>query len=170
MKRRSVDETSFDELVATDTACEANPNVKIHFRHKLQTADLDKAHLTFRGPDGQELRVQHRALFGCDGAYSAVRRQMLRRPRFNYSQTYIPHGYLELCIPPTKDGQFAMEVNYLHIWPRGEFMLIALPNQDRTYTATLFMPFDIFESLSSAEEVLAFFRVHFPDTIPLIGE
>lgn len=152
------------------TACEANPNVKIHFRHKLQTADLDKAHLTFRGPDGQELRVQHRALFGCDGAYSAVRRQMLRRPRFNYSQTYIPHGYLELCIPPTKDGQFAMEVNYLHIWPRGQFMLIALPNQDRTYTATLFMPFDIFESLSSAEELLAFFRVHFPDTIPLIGE
>lgn len=152
------------------SACESNPNVRLHFRHKLESADLDQAQLSFRGPDGQELKVQHRAVFGCDGAYSAVRRQMLRRPMFNYSQTYIPHGYLELCIPPTADGQFAMEVNYLHIWPRGQFMLIALPNQDRTYTATLFMPFAVFDSLTDRDKLLTFFDRYFPDAVPLIGK
>uniref|UniRef100_A0A224YU54 Kynurenine 3-monooxygenase n=1 Tax=Rhipicephalus zambeziensis TaxID=60191 RepID=A0A224YU54_9ACAR len=151
------------------SACEANPNVRLHFRHKLQSADLDQAELNFRGPDGKDVRVHHRAVFGCDGAYSAVRRQMLRRPMFNYSQTYIPHGYLELCIPPTKDGEFAMEVNYLHIWPRGEFMLIALPNQDKTYTATLFMPFAVFDGLTDRHKLLSFFDKYFPDAVPLIG-
>jgi 2-polyprenyl-6-methoxyphenol hydroxylase-like FAD-dependent oxidoreductase len=69
---------------------------------------------------------------GCDGAYSAVRKQMLQRAGFNFSQTYIEHGYLELCIPATTDDKFAMPHNYLHIWPRGKFMMIALPNQVST--------------------------------------
>jgi kynurenine 3-monooxygenase len=67
-------------------------------------------------------------IIGCDGAYSAVRKQMLQRPGFNFSQTYIEHGYLELCIP-ADDDKFLMPHNYLHIWPRGKFMMIALPNQ-----------------------------------------
>lgn len=94
---------------------------------------------------------------------------MLARPGFDYNQKYIPHGYIELCIPP-KGDQFAMPHNYLHIWPRGEFMMIALPNQDKTWTVTLFMPFKIFESLQTPESILKFFSEHFPDSIPLIGE
>lgn len=95
---------------------------------------------------------------------------MLSKSGFDYSQTYIEHGYMELCIPPTNDGDFAMPVNYLHIWPRGKFMMIALPNQDRTWTVTLFMPFENFKMLDSSEKLLEFFETHFPDSIALIGK
>ena len=109
-------------------------------------------------------------VIGCDGAYSAVRREMMRKPRFNYSQEYIPHAYMELSVPPTPDGDFAMPRNYLHIWPRGQFMMIALPNQDRSFTLTLFMPTDTFSSLTDTESVLQFFNENFQDSIPLIGQ
>ncbi|KAL3183690.1 hypothetical protein MRX96_033779 [Rhipicephalus microplus] len=128
------------------SACEANPNVRLHFRHK--------AAIGRPGPGGTELSRPRRQ--GC--------------PRSSPRGTYIPHGYLELCIPPTKDGEFAMEVNYLHIWPRGEFMLIALPNQDKTYTATLFMPFAVFDGLTDRHKLLSFFDKYFPDAVPLIGQ
>ncbi|XP_042912905.1 kynurenine 3-monooxygenase-like [Parasteatoda tepidariorum] len=94
---------------------------------------------------------------------------MLKMPRFNYSQHYIEHGYLELCIPATESGEFAMEKNYLHIWPRHTFMMIALPNQDKTYTVTLFMPFEIFESIKTPDNLIQFFKNNFSDAIPLIG-
>ena len=70
-----------------------------------------------------EVTVEPDLVIGCDGAFSAVRKEMMKRPRFNYSQTYIPHAYMELCIPPV-DGEFAMPENFLHIWPRGKFMMI----------------------------------------------
>jgi len=95
---------------------------------------------------------------------------MLKRPHFNYQQTYIPHGYMELCIPPNVDGDFAMPPNYLHIWPRGQFMMIALPNQDKSWTVTLFMPFNIFDSLKTPDQLLTFFSEHYPDSIDLIGK
>lgn len=109
-------------------------------------------------------------IVGCDGAFSAVRREMLKRPGFNFSQTYIEHGYLELCIPPGKDGEYKMPHNFLHIWPRGKFMMIALPNQDSSWTVTLFMPFETFDSIKTKEMLLDFFQKYFPDSIPLIGE
>ncbi|KAK8734985.1 hypothetical protein OTU49_005768 [Cherax quadricarinatus] len=99
-----------------------------------------------------------------------MRKQMLKRPRFNYSQQYIPHGYMELCIPATPQGEFAMPCNYLHIWPRGTYMMIALPNQDRSWTVTLFMPFEIFDKLTSPEILLEFFKENYPDAIALIGK
>jgi kynurenine 3-monooxygenase len=107
---------------------------------------------------------------GADGAYSSIRRQMMKQPRFDYSQTYIPHGYLELCIPPRPDGSHAMPKNYLHIWPRGQFMMIALPNQDASWTVTLFMPFDHFAKLNTPDQLLEFFQEHYPDAVPLIGK
>ncbi|KAA8584030.1 hypothetical protein FQN60_015238, partial [Etheostoma spectabile] len=88
--------------------------------------------------------------------------------RFNYSQTYIPHGYMELSMPPI-NGEFAMKPDYLHIWPRNTFMMIALPNLDKTFTCTLFMPFEEFEKITTGDEVLEFFQEYFPDTIALIG-
>ncbi|KAG8258408.1 hypothetical protein J6590_030756 [Homalodisca vitripennis] len=94
----------------------------------------------------------------------------MKRPMFDYNQTYIQHGYMELCIPPTQDGQFAMKPNYLHIWPRGSFMMIALPNQDCSWTVTLFMPFSQFSALDSPVRLLNFFHTHFPDSISLIGK
>lgn len=107
---------------------------------------------------------------GADGAFSSIRKQLMKQPRFDYSQTYIPHGYLELCIPPCSDGSHAMPKNYLHIWPRGQFMMIALPNQDASWTVTLFMPFDHFAKLNTPDQLLEFFQEHYPDAVPLIGK
>uniref|UniRef100_A0A7N6BMU1 FAD-binding domain-containing protein n=1 Tax=Anabas testudineus TaxID=64144 RepID=A0A7N6BMU1_ANATE len=119
-------------------------------------------------PDGSKVQIKADLIVGCDGAFSATRKQFLRRSRFNYSQTYIPHGYMELTMPPV-NGEFAMKPNYLHIWPRNTFMMIALPNLDRTFTCTLFMPFEDFEKITTGDEVIKFFQKYFPDTIPLIG-
>ncbi|KAL9957905.1 hypothetical protein ACROYT_G034860 [Oculina patagonica] len=153
------------------SVAETYPGVGLHFEHKLIAADLEKGHLTFKcsGSD-QKLEVDADLVLGCDGAYSAVRRELMKRPRFDFSQEYIPHGYKELCLAPTQDGEFAMAVNYLHIWPRQTFMLIALPNQDKSFTCTLFLPFDQFDKLKTREDVLNFFQAEFPDFLSLMGE
>uniref|UniRef100_A0A8C4F9X2 Kynurenine 3-monooxygenase n=1 Tax=Dicentrarchus labrax TaxID=13489 RepID=A0A8C4F9X2_DICLA len=122
----------------------------------------------FLRSDGSEEHIKADLIVGCDGAFSAIRKQFLRRSRFNYSQTYIPHGYMELTMPPI-NGEFAMKPNYLHIWPRNTFMMIALPNLDKTFTCTLFMPFEEFEKITTGDEVIQFFQRYFPDAIPLIG-
>src|SRR3546814_9434125 len=79
---------------------------------------------------------------GADGAYSAVREELLKMDRINFSRQYVAHGYKELSIPPTESGDYALSpINGLHIWPRSQFMLIALPNPDKSFTATLFAPY-----------------------------
>ena len=93
---------------------------------------------------------------GSDGAFSAVRAKMQHLDRFDYRQDYLRHGYKELTIPPAADGGYAMEPHALHIWPRGGSMMIALPNQDRTFTCTLFWPFsgaNSFEALQTEDEI-----------------
>jgi len=153
------------------TKAESFSNVTCHFEHRLADVNLDTATMTFANPDGEGTFTRKAdVLIGCDGAYSAVRKKMLKRPHFNYNQTYIPHGYMELCIPATDKGEFAMPPNYLHIWPRGQFMMIALPNQDKSWTVTLFMPFDIFDAITTPEKLLDFFKTTYADSIPLIGE
>ncbi|XP_063884132.1 kynurenine 3-monooxygenase-like [Scylla paramamosain] len=152
------------------TRAEDFPNVTIHFNHKLEACDLERGEMTFTNTaTGERVSTRADLMIGCDGAYSNVRKQMLKRAHFNYKQEYIPHGYMELCIPATPDGEFAMPPNYLHIWPRGNYMMIALPNQDRSWTVTLFMPFEIFGTLTTPEELLSFFQTNYPDAIPLIG-
>lgn len=88
----------------------------------------------------------------------------------NYRQEYIGHGYKELTIYPTESGEYQMSHQHLHIWPRQAFMMIALPNQDRTFTCTLFMPYEQFDALQTQEQVKAFFVENFPDALKLIGE
>jgi kynurenine 3-monooxygenase len=111
-------------------------------------------------------------IFGSDGAYSAARLQhQLSHDRFQYSQYYIDFGYKELTIPPDANGGFRMEKNALHIWPRGNFMLIALPNIDGSFTCTLFFPFEgetSFQSLDTKEKVSGFFNKTFTDAVPLM--
>ncbi|XP_030310125.1 kynurenine 3-monooxygenase isoform X3 [Calypte anna] len=151
------------------TAAEKYSNAKLYFGHKLVGCNAELGTLTINRYEQQPLEVTYDLIVGCDGAFSTVRKQFMRQTRFNYSHEYIPHGYMELTIPP-KDGDFAMEPNYLHIWPRNTFMMIALPNMDKSFTCTLFMPFEEFEKLKTEEQVLDFFQTHFPDAIPLIGE
>ncbi|XP_068752463.1 kynurenine 3-monooxygenase-like [Montipora capricornis] len=154
------------------SVAETYPGVNLHFEHKLIAADLERGHLSFRchGNDAQRLEVDVDLVIGSDGAYSAVRKELMKRPRFNFSQEYIPHGYKELSLAPTEDGEFAMAVNYLHIWPRQTFMMIALPNQDKSFTCTLFLPFERFDEMETKEDVLDFFQTEFPDFLALMGE
>ena len=100
-----------------------------------------------------------------------MRAEMIRRPNVSYSQQFLAHGYKELTIPPHDDGSHRIEKNALHIWPRGDFMLIALPNPDGSFTCTLFLAYSgkySFEKLNSAEDVKRFFEMHFPDARPLM--
>lgn len=172
----SVDRRCLNELLLTVSE-QYSDLVRLHFEHKLVSCDFDKGSIVFEkniGPGrGHTEMIDRQAdlVIGCDGAYSAVRQQMMKTTRINFQQEYIPHGYIELYIPPSPDGQFAMEQNYLHIWPRQTFMLIALPNvKDKSFVATLFMPFEIFESLTTREKLLEFFQDKFPDALKLMGE
>jgi len=168
----SVGRRYINEILITEA--EKYPNIHFHFNHKLTKADLDKTELKFdrtdlaEGTEGKMKLVKPALVIGCDGAYSAVRREMMKKSYFNFNQMYIPHAYLELCIP-AKDGDFAMAPNYLHIWPRGQFMMIGLPNQDKTFTMTLFMPKETFDGLKDNTSLLDFFSTYFPDSIPLLG-
>lgn len=117
--------------------------------------------------------TQSDLLFGTDGAFSAIRSTLEKTDRFNYSQTYLEHGYKELHIPPNADGSFKMAKNALHIWPRKSFMLIALPNLDGSFTVTLFLAFEgeySFENLTDKKSVLDFFNQDFPDVVPLMPD
>ncbi|ELT88112.1 hypothetical protein CAPTEDRAFT_124977, partial [Capitella teleta] len=121
----SVDRRYLNELLLT--AAERNPSVKIHFEHKFVSCDFQAGTSTFQKPDGSKVTAKSDLIIGCDGAYSSVRHQIMKATRMDFQQAYIPHGYIELRIPPTADNKFAMEANYLHIWPRNAFMMIALP-------------------------------------------
>ncbi|XP_074502933.1 kynurenine 3-monooxygenase [Sebastes fasciatus] len=162
----SVDRANLNKELLTEA--ETYPNTKLNFDHKLQDWSAKTGLMTFDRSDGSSEQIKADLIVGCDGAFSAIRKQFLRLSRFNYSQTYIPHGYMELTMPPI-NGEFAMKPNYLHIWPRNTFMMIALPNMDKTFTCTLFMPFEEFEKITTGDEVIEFFQKYFPDTIPLIG-
>lgn len=127
-----------------------------------------------------EIHARYDLVIGADGAYSNVRESMLKLGRVNFSRQYIGHGYKELSIPPriAADGSptFALDDHQgLHIWPRGEFMLIALPNPDCSFTATLFAPYsgtDGFNSIDANDPaaVRGYFSRHFPDVLPLMPE
>ncbi|KAH8301498.1 hypothetical protein KR059_004834 [Drosophila kikkawai] len=160
--RRQLNEVLLD-------ACDKFPNIQCHFEHKLTAANLREGSMEFRNPKEEIISAGADLIVGCDGAFSSVRQQLVRLPGFNYSQEYIETGYLELCIP-SKLGDFQMPANYLHIWPRDSFMMIALPNQDKSFTVTLSMPFEVFAKIQSKEQLLEFFRINFRDALPLIGE
>jgi len=144
--------------------------VKLFFEHRCAKVEVASNKLHFETTDGAKT-VEADLLFGADGAFSALRSSYLTLDRVNARQQYLEHGYKELTIPPNEDGSLKMEKNALHIWPRKNFMLIALPNTDGTFTCTLFLPFEgpnSFASLKTADDVLAFFNTHFPDAVPLM--
>ncbi len=171
-RREAINSVSRARLSLTliEAAAE-RPNVRLFFDHRCVDVDFDAPAATFERPGGKRDRVESGTVIGCDGAYSAVRAAMQRLDRFEYSQSYLDHGYKELTIPPRADGGFAMEPNALHIWPRGGYMMIALANADRSFTCTCFWPFagrNSFGALRTPNEVSAFFRENFPDAVPLI--
>ena len=147
--------------------------VEIYFDHRCEKIDWTKNEMIFEDTASYQLHtVNCQMIFGSDGAYSAARlTHQLQHERFEYHQSYIDFGYKELCIPAGENGEFQMEKNALHIWPRGNYMLIALPNKDGSFTCTLFFPFEgepSFKSLDSKEKVLEFFQTKFTDALSLM--
>jgi kynurenine 3-monooxygenase len=160
--------------IALLDAAEREPGVSLHFGKRTLDADLDAARLMIEErASGERSEVQGDRLIGADGAFSAVRARMQRLDRFDYRQDYLQHGYKELTIPPLADGGFRMQPNALHIWPRGGFMMIALPNNDGSFTCTLFWPFDGehgFANLRDGAAVERYFQEFFPDAVPLMPD
>ena len=152
-------------------AAEATGQVDVHFEHRLEdfSVSQDAVSLAFEGRSP----LRHDRLFGTDGAFSAVRQRMMKGDRFDFSQSYLAHGYKEIAMPPGEDGGFAIDPEALHIWPRGHFMLMALPNPDRTFTCTLFAPFEGPEGFSGIPDVASarvYFEAHFPDVLALVPD
>lgn len=152
---------------------EQQENVKIHFNERCTS--IDRANLEAHFENGETNKTSSSKsdlIFGSDGAFAASRLNMqLTSDRFEYNQHYISAGYKELIIPPGPNGEFLLEKNALHIWPRGSFMMIALPNMDGNFTCTLFFPFEgekSFATIKTREQVKKFFEEEFPDAVPLM--
>ncbi len=146
-------------------------NVTIHFNSKCQGIDLDNAIGSFIDANGTKIEVKADVILGTDGAGSAVRKSMMARTPellFNFSQNFLRSGYKELEIPAAEDGGYRLDKNTLHIWPRGKFMMIALPNLDGSFTVAMFHPYEGksgFNTLDTEEKVMAFFKKFYPDTL-----
>ena len=178
---------------------EKSPRCELFFGHKLAHVDRegimhlenDKTRIpqakqalgTYNDYTPASVRVKPTLCLGCDGAYSSTREAMLRLLPMDFQRKYIDHGYKEMCIRPTPDGQFAIkDPEALHIWPRGEFMMIALPNQDKSFTCTLFAPFESkrdaetgahvegLRDITTPEQVKAYFARHFPDVVAIMPQ
>lgn len=141
--------------------------VDFRFNEKVWDIELPKAKIyTGKSEKSKWKEYKFDIVFGCDGAFSRIRHKMQRRSRFDYSQDFIDVGYKELTIPPNEDGSHRLDKNSFHIWPRGKFMLIAMPNIDGSFTCTLFLPFEgevSFENITSKGEAKAFFKKYFPN-------
>jgi kynurenine 3-monooxygenase len=148
---------------------ESSGNAVIKYRHKCFDVDFESGTVHIENSEtGEKFKHSADVVFACDGAYSAVRYSGFQKlDRFDFSQDYIDDGYRELLLPANEDGSYKLDKNALHIWPRGRFMLIALANEDGSFTCTLFMPFEnneySFDKLNSKADVDNFFRQVFPD-------
>lgn len=152
-------------------AAERQAHLTIGFDQRLGSIDFDRGTLEFTSRAGEVTTAPAGAIVGTDGAFSAVRGQLQIRDRFSYSQSYLAHGYKELYIPPGPGGSFQMEPNALHIWPRGGYMMIALPNQDGSFTCTLFWAFEganSFAAIRTEDDLRRFFQGTYPDAVPLM--
>ena len=164
------------ELNITLIDAAENAGARLHFDRRLESVDFDARMATFLG-DGHAHMHRFEALVGADGAGSTLRQQMQRVASLGERLEWLDHGYKELEIPPAADGGFRMEPNALHIWPRGRYMCIALPNDERTFTVTLFLPSNAngssapsFETVVSGKDARALFERDFADALALIPD
>jgi kynurenine 3-monooxygenase len=145
---------------------------KFFFEQKIWDVTLADATLHIGESErGAWEEKKYDMVFGADGAFSRIRHRMQRQSMFDYSQEFLKIGYKELNIPANEDGTHKLDPNSFHIWPRGEYMLIALANLDGSFTCTLFMPFEgknSFEELKDIQLVETFFAKNFPDSIDVI--
>jgi len=149
--------------------------VEFHFEHACRGADFDKGLVEIEDlAGGHRFDIPMAPLIAADGSGSALRGAMVAAGRATTREEPLAHRYKELTIPPGPDGRHQLPLGALHIWPRGGFMLIALPNLDGTFTATLFLAAEgeatSFASLADATAVRALFETNFPDVRALIPD
>ncbi len=156
------------------TEAEQHPNVEIFFDQKCESIDIENNRMTVVDNRTDQVReVEYSVIIGCDGVGSAIRRAVMEQSAGECAVEMLDHDYKELCIPAGREGGFQMEREALHIWPRGGYMLIALPNLDGSYTVTLFLAKrgqPSFEQLENPTNVLEFFQQQFPDALKLIPD
>ena len=156
---------------------EALENVSFEFHQKCESVDFENNIARFKNTkNGTAFDCAANRIFGTDGVGSILRKSYLSKRKFlfSFSQNFLTHGYKELTIPATKKGGYKTEKNALHIWPRGDYMIIALPNLDGSFTVTLFLAYEggtyNFNNLDSTEKVQNFFSKEFPDTLELMPD
>lgn len=147
-------------------AAEATGRVTIEFEKQIRTVDFTGSRLSFEDGTSAPFGV----IFGADGAGSPVREAIAKAGAGEYRTDWLDHSYKELTLAPDDDGSHRLDPNALHIWPRGEFMLIALPNPAGDFTVTLFAPSERFESLAEAADIEAFFLAEFADFAALMPD
>ncbi|RAJ14505.1 FAD-dependent oxidoreductase [Olleya aquimaris] len=154
---------------------EKHNNVTIHFNKKCKSVDFENTTALFQDYNTKKEFIEDAdCIIATDGAGSALRKSYYlgKKFLFSFSQNYLNHGYKELSILPTKTGDYKTYKNALHIWPRGDFMVIALPNLDGSFTVTLFLSYDEgeynFNNLTTPERVTEFFQKEFPDALTLM--
>jgi kynurenine 3-monooxygenase len=147
---------------------------EVHFEQRVVAVDLEQRRVNTRHEaDGRSRSYAFDLLIGADGAGSAVRQAVLTASGGVARLDLLEHGYKELSIPPAADGDYALAPNALHIWPRQDYMMIALPNADRSFTATLFLPNEgpvSFAALSAPGRFAPWFEAEFPDAVPLLPD
>lgn len=182
VKNKAIYSVSRGELNAKlISIAEKFPNVTFHFNEKCIACDFDQPEIDFENNETKKVtRVNADVIFGADGANSIVRAQLHKHltshsdgenKNIYCNENYIDHGYKELIIPPNEDSTWKLDKSALHIWPRKQFMLMALANLDGGFTCTLFFPFKgdrSFESIQTKDELMGFFEEVFPDAIPIM--
>ena len=158
------------------TEAEKYSNVKIHFNTRCLEIDIETKIASFQSIDSEkQFTVQADVIFGTDGAGSSLRKSYEKQfPEFSVTQDFLTHGYKELEIPADINGNHIISKEHLHIWPRGDYMLIALPNMDGSFTVTLFLSYSEglynFDNLITEEKIIEFFKKDFPDALSLIPD
>lgn len=156
------------------TEAEKHENVNIYFNSKCLDIDIENKTASFESYETKEqFKIEADVIFGTDGAGSVLRKSYEKQfSEFHVSQDFLTHGYKELEIPADAKGEHQISKDHLHIWPRGKYMLIALPNMDGSFTVTLFLGHEEgkynFKELSSEAKIKDFFQKEFPDALALI--
>ena len=166
----SVSRSELNILLLTEA--EKTDQIRFLFQHSCSGMDLESGTVFFNNEvNGDQKTLQGTPVIAADGSGSAVRESMIKSGYLSGSFDPLGHSYKELSIPPDKSGEFQLEPNALHIWPRGKFMLIALPNMDRSFTVTLFLPNigDIsFSTVRSLDDLNSLFEKNFPDVLEIM--
>jgi kynurenine 3-monooxygenase len=171
----SISRTGLNALLLDEA--EKMNNITMIFNHSCMDVHLEEGVAKFYDEDNKrEVLLKGDVVIGTDGAGSVLRKSMYLHKKFlfSFSQNFLTHGYKELSFPPADGGGFLAEKGALHIWPRGENMVIALPNLDGSFTVTLFLSWSEgeynFDNLNTPERVTEYFEKYYPDALALMPQ